>query len=514
MTRSVSLIALPGRIFGVLVVLLLVACGGEQVQMRTDMMVPTPTAIRQVQAVDPTALSATVSVNGASFNLLPDSETGDWSATVDVPASGVTDVTITWFEIYQGVRLQLAQQTRSVDIGIDGATVEFGDAYVVSGEGFDRDNDGFSNLDERNLNTSPIDSADRPDNATMLLTVNLPPQFALLRGGVVAVAIRDGVDVPLIKQSDTLYTGSVNGLPTNTEIALTVNVNSQRFSNVPVAQAMRTINLIAGENSVTVLAGDFSTAADSDSDGRTNIEEVRQNRDPLNLVDYSIAKTSNTAVIDGVFDDVLWSGLFQANGATSARTIDTLVFSEGSGLTSDGLFSEWAAIADDANLYIAVRIIDNVVSFDSGLQWWNDDSIEWFVDGDYSRLASYDGINDLHLTFRVGDEQVFRNQNSIDIPAGLNYIISQAGFDADIASGNFDTDVNGDNVTDTGYNLELSVPLAELDLQPGQPFGINFEYNDDDDGAGRDSKYSWVGETGADIGHIDPRAMGTAQIDN
>ncbi len=500
------------RVLFALITLSLVACVGEA--MRTNMTVPTPTAIRHVQAVDPTALSATVTINGASFNLLPDNDTGDWNAIIEVPVSGETDVTISWFEIYQGVRLLLARQTRSVDIGSEGATVDFGDAYVVSGDEFDRDNDGFFNLDERNLNTSPIDSADRPDSASMLLTINLPPQFALLRGGVAAAAIRDGVDVPLQKQSDTLYTGVISGLPTNTEIGLTINVNSLLHINVPVAQATRSINLIVGENSVTVLAADFSTAADSDGDGRTNIDEVRQNRDPLNLVDYLVAKTSNAALIDGVFSDALWSGLLLANGATSGRTIDTLVFSEGSGLTSDGLFSEWVAIADETNLYVAVRVVDNIVSFDSGLQWWNDDSIEWFMDGDYSRLESYDGVNDLHLTFRVGDEQVFRNQNSIDIPVGLVFIISQAGFDADIASGNFDTDINGDGVTDTGYNLELAVPLSELDLVPGQPFGINFEYNDDDDGAGRDSKYSWVGETGADIGHIDPRAMGTAEISN
>ena len=492
--------------------LTLAGCGGEQ--LATPLSVATPTAIRQLQAVDPTALSATISINGASYNLLPDSESGNWSAVIDVPVSGETEVTITWYEIFGGVRLQLAQQTQTVDIGSDGGSVNFGDAYVVSGEGFDRDNDGFSNLDERNIGTSPIDNGDRPDNASMVLSINLPPQVAVLRGGVSAAAVRNGVDVPLVREADTLYTGRVSGLPTDTSVALTVRINSLLHDSVVVASASRDISLITGENSVTIMAADFSTAADSDADGRTNIEEIRQNRDPLAVADYPIAKTSNPPLIDGVLDDAVWNQMFLANGAASGRAIDTLVFSEGSGLTTDGLTSEWSAVADGDNLYIAARIVDDIVSFDSGMQWWNDDSVEVFLDGDHSRLSSYDGINDLHLTFRIGDEQVFKNQNSIAIPAGLVYVISQAGFDSDVAGDSFASDLNADGVTDTGYNLELSIPLAELDLVAGQPFGINFEYNDDDDGAGRDSKYAWIGETGADIGHIDPRAMGTGEISN
>lgn len=490
--------------------LTLIGCGAEPA--RTGVSLTTPEALRQLQAVDPTALSATVSVNGASYNLLPDADSGNWSTVIEVPAREDLQVTITWYEIYDGVRLQLARQTQPVSTGSDGAAVEFGDAYVVDGEGFDRDNDGFSNLEERNAGTSPIDSTDRPDNASLSLTIILPPQVAALRGGVDATAVRGGVQLPLVRQSGAIFAGSVAGLATGLEVPLTVRVNSSLQEAVLVAEASATVTLATGENLLTIEAADFSTAADTDADGRTNIEEIRQGRNPLALVDHEIAVTSNPPVIDGLLDDAAWSGLLLANGGEVGHTLDTLIFSEGSGLTEDGLRSEWSAVADADRLYIALRIVDNTISFDSNLQWWDDDSIEWYLDGDYSRLAGFDGIDDMHLTFRVGDEQLFINQNSIEPPAGLVFAISQAGFDSDIASGRFSVDINEDGVTDTGYNLEISVPLAQLGLAVGQPFGINFEYNDDDDGGGRDSKYSWVGETGADIASIDPRAMGTGQI--
>lgn len=118
-----------------------------------------------------------------------------------------------------------------------------------------------------------------------------------------------------------------------------------------------------------------------------------------------------------------------------------------------------------------MNVTDDRLVNDSSF-WYNDDSVEIMIDGDYGRGASYDGINDFQLGFRWNDPMIARGANSAPIPPGAVFeIVDTAG----------------------GYRLEVALPLTELGiaLGYGQLFGLDVHANDDDDAEARDAKIAW-----------------------
>ena len=115
---------------------------------------------------------------------------------------------------------------------------------------------------------------------------------------------------------------------------------------------------------------------------------------------------------------------------------------------------------------------------------------------------------------RVGDQQIIQGGKSLPLPPSLIYELSSDGFGTDIAIGAYPTDLDSDGNNDLGFNLEIAVALAEFGITPGQPFGINVHYNDDDNGDDRDGKFTWTGRFGLDIDYLEPSALATAVIGN
>ncbi|MEI2688265.1 MAG: sugar-binding protein [Anaerolineae bacterium] len=177
-----------------------------------------------------------------------------------------------------------------------------------------------------------------------------------------------------------------------------------------------------------------------------------------------ILRTDSAPVLDGAVD-ALWAG---ANSYTIANT------TVGSAVPASDLSGSFRALHDATNLYLLVEITDQALINDSGAGWYHDDTVEVFIDGDYSRSATaYDGVNDFQLAVRYADGNVvIQGANSAPVPAG-----AQARFAA--ATG--------------GYVLELTLPLAQIGVTPtaGYLLGLEVQVNDDDDGGDRDTKMAW-----------------------
>ncbi len=173
-------------------------------------------------------------------------------------------------------------------------------------------------------------------------------------------------------------------------------------------------------------------------------------------------------VIDGIVDDV-WSV------STEQEIAITVEGSEPSGPADCS--GTWRALWDWEYIYALVVVEDEVLNADSGsgtfffINVWNDDSIEFCVDGDNSKGTSMDD-NDQWYGFRW-------NNAEVELP-----IINLTGKEYAVVT------------TSSGYLFELRIPWTSIMTKPptaGQLIGIEVCINDDDDGGSRDSMISWHG---------------------
>ena len=137
------------------------------------------------------------------------------------------------------------------------------------------------------------------------------------------------------------------------------------------------------------------------------------------------------------------------------------------GTMTNDFSAQWKGLFDDTNLYLLVEVNDDSKINDSGADWYKDDCVEIFIDGDNSKGTTYDGQNDFLLGFRWNDEVIQLGVNSVNKTT-------------DIAFSMYSTDV--------GYNLEVSIPWSTIGVAPvaGNKIGFDIAIDDDDDGGDRE----------------------------
>ncbi len=177
--------------------------------------------------------------------------------------------------------------------------------------------------------------------------------------------------------------------------------------------------------------------------------------------------------IDGVVDDV-WS-------VSTEQTIAIVVNGTDPGGPAD-CSGTWRALWDWEYIYGLVVVKDEALNNDSGVgSKWNDDSVEFYVDGDNSKAASPDE-NDHQYSFRWNNtelEEPSATHNGEPSLVGVEYAVTTTG---------------------DGYIFEVRIPWTSImgtAPTPSQEIGIEVWINDDDDGGDRDSQISWYGTDGA-----------------
>jgi hypothetical protein len=162
--------------------------------------------------------------------------------------------------------------------------------------------------------------------------------------------------------------------------------------------------------------------------------------------------------------DAVWAG-------APLQSVANVISGVGAISGPDDLSANFRALYDDANLYVLVDVLDDHLVNDSAL-CHDDDCVTIMIDGDYSRGASYDGVNDFDLGFGWNDLTIARGANSAPLPAGAAFAIM---------------------ATASGYRLEVKLPLAEIGIVPGygQLFGLDVHVTDDDASGSGDAKLAW-----------------------
>ncbi len=246
-------------------------------------------------------------------------------------------------------------------------------------------------------------------------------------------------------------------------------------------------------------------AAENDA----NPEETTDTNEGNTPVDIIVNQIdpSDSPIIDGVLEDV-WStaaNWSDYDGMTLA--IDNLIWGSDDSRANDATEFQWVAMHDGTYLYLLVigEYAENTTQFADSEQVWHDDTIELYIDGDNSKGTSYDGVNDYllfipHLKYKQPLEA-----NNIHEADHRKY----SGSDIE-ASGTWPAGVEFVNRISTGHRhtWEIRIELSRVGIQVGQPFGIDLQYSDDQDGGERDAKWSWM--SADDNTWHNPGLMGTA----
>jgi hypothetical protein len=191
--------------------------------------------------------------------------------------------------------------------------------------------------------------------------------------------------------------------------------------------------------------------------------------------------TENSPQIDGYLDDK-WdtASLVTLNHHTRVVTPPS------SRIDCGGIIQ---CMWDPDYLYLFCQAIDQTLMNDGGDTWEND-GFEFYVDGDYSHEQNYDYVDDTQYIFCW-------SSNAADVAQGPlgteNFIMKQKN--------------NSD-----GWQTEIAMPLKSIHIEPenGHIFGLEFTYNDDDNGGSRDHQmHYWDTE---DMSWMNPSTFATAKL--
>jgi uncharacterized protein YjdB len=171
-----------------------------------------------------------------------------------------------------------------------------------------------------------------------------------------------------------------------------------------------------------------------------------------------VALVSGTAPVINQTIEAAWS-------AAPSKTISNVTL----GALPGDYSGKWRALYNSSNLYFLVEVNDATRTNDSGANWWEDDVVEIFIDGNNSKGTSYDGQNDFQLGFRWNDAGIKVGGNSVTNTAGIAFNMY---------------------ATASGYNLEVSIPWTTIGVTPvlGNTIGLDVQVDDDDNGGVRDSQ--------------------------
>ena len=128
-----------------------------------NLSVPLPAFIADVRAVDTSAVTPSLQVDGTTYSMSRSGNT--WQAKVTVPKDSTHDISLSWSELYEGRELPLGEYSGSVTVGSSDRSFAI-DSTDYDASGFDLDGDGSSNLAERRAGTNPylddaiVDSVD------------------------------------------------------------------------------------------------------------------------------------------------------------------------------------------------------------------------------------------------------------------------------------------------------------------------------------------------------------------
>ncbi len=251
---------------------------------------------------------------------------------------------------------------------------------------------------------------------------------------------------------------------------------------------------------------------DLDADGASNLVERQSGSRPGDDQDIPpsvfVFYNDRAPNIDGQYDS-LWNTAQFRDQQGAELGIDNVLLDNGVLDTSISSVFRWAAMHDGTYLYVIVfaeRGANQTPIGDSGEFVYEDDSVDIYWDGNNSKGASYDGIDDFHII--------------VGLLAGNGEANSSSATDTRIETGDRSAPIdlaavqfavclcNGDQQI-----YEFRLDLAALRIPVDSTFGFELNLNNDADGIARDAKWAWFNNTGIDDTWRFPLRMGNVRLE-
>ena len=235
--------------------------------------------------------------------------------------------------------------------------------------------------------------------------------------------------------------------------------------------------------------GDF---ADLDDDGNG----VPDNQD--NAI-VPIPYTDNPPRIDGAYAADEWNDAVSADSKGNYLWIDHLMIDNNNEFINEGydVRHRWRAMHNGDFIYLLVMVYNEPFfeRHDDSADIWHDDGIEIFFDIGNEKSSTYDS-NDYQVLLR------YNYTNPESVVQGFN---SASGLWVSYCS-NLGLETPQTEIT----YYEAKISLSSIGLSPNQPFSMDVQINDDNDGENRDSKWGWHATAGQDETWNNPSQLGAA----
>jgi hypothetical protein len=292
-------------------------------------------------------------------------------------------------------------------------------------------------------------------------------------------------------------------------------------SELPLAIATISVGNIIVNESVGITTDLYKTAStetnplpqlDVDADGFSNLVERQAGSRPADDQDIPpavlVLYNDRAPIIDGQFDS-LWNTAQFRDQDLSELGIGNLLVDTGIVDTTMSSDFKWAAMHDGTHLYLMVfaeRGINQTPTGDSGALVDEDDSVDIYWDGDNSKGASYDEVDDFHIIVGLlGADGEANNSSATD----SRLQIGDRSSLFDVASIQYAMCLcNGDQQI-----YEFRMDLAASKIPVDSTFGFELNINNDADGEARDAKWAWFNDTGIDDTWRFPLRMGNVRLE-
>lgn len=260
--------------------------------------------------------------------------------------------------------------------------------------------------------------------------------------------------------------------------------------------------------------------ADGDGIGDNNDQDDNNNgiRDYREGSQIVVAYVDNADIsIDGIWtnywDDAKQTYYDEWGKATDSDSFGNSIMLENIMIDNTGRYnvndqyyyndnSTYAEIMHDGEyLYLKVEVYGEQLEnwFNDSIDAWQDDSLELYFDVGYDHQEAY-GADDYQRIFRFRDTV---GDPTIDGP------YSAAGMQSDYVT-SYRYENSASEVWQQTYEIRIS--LASIGLKPGDTFGFEMAFNDDDDGGDRDYKWGWWTPMWTDNAWLHPNLFGKAKL--
>jgi len=291
---------------------------------------------------------------------------------------------------------------------------------------------------------------------------------------------------------------------------------------LPLAQYNVTIPNIMENRAIEILTEQYVTESseerpiprlDIDEDGDSNLEERMAGSRPNDALDrpavVTILYNASAPMIDGRYDSI-WANAQFLDQDRNPLNIDKIMLDDGVTEAGEDRGFKWAGMHDGEYLYLLIfgEEGDQQTPFGDSVLAYNDDAVDIYWDGDNSKLASYDGVDDFQAIIALLSNDEAKTGNRSGSPTS-RFELGDRSTPIDESAFEFAVCLckGGQQI----YEVRLELAAAKIPID--SIIGFEIQLNNDVNGGVRDAKWAWFDESGADNTWRFPLKMGTARLE-